>query len=209
MKKRNSNTAFFLSQWNNGDKKGLEALIEHHISWLRMYIHKRIGPVLRKKAESCDYVQDAMVQFLKYGPKIHITDKDHFRALLGRIIESTLSDKHDWYTARRREIARERPLPSDTVLCLDPPRKQQKTPSISVEGYEREALVRLGMELLDEDYREILILRKWDNLSFSEIGKHFGISGVAARMRHNRAVRKLGSKISALRFGKLDKIVNS
>jgi|GEM_PF-553973 len=203
-----SKTSRFLSQWHQGDDRGLNELLEHHLPSIHKHVHKRLGPLLRKKAETNDYVQDVVVQFLRYAPKIAISDGRHFRALLVRIVENTLCDRYDRFTARRREMARERPLPSDTVLELDPPHKKDETPSTSLDRHEKEAWVRLGMEFLEEKDRELLVLRKWDNLSFSEIGQRLGISATAARLRHNRAVGRLGSRICALRSGNVGKIVN-
>jgi DNA-directed RNA polymerase specialized sigma24 family protein len=63
------------------------------------------------------------------------------------------------------------------------------------------------MEFLGAEDRELLVLRKWDNLSFTEIGKRLGVSPDAARMRHNRAVQRLGDNIWALSTGNLESIV--
>jgi RNA polymerase sigma factor (sigma-70 family) len=144
-----------------------------------------------------------MVQFLQYGPRIQISDDNHFRALLVRIVENALRDKYDWFTARRRAISKECPLPTDTVLCLDPPKPLIKTPSTDAHDHEREAWVRLGTELLDAEDREVLILRQWENLSYAEIGKRLDISADAARMRNNRAIARLGEIVGELRRGNI------
>lgn len=162
-------------------------------------------PLLRKKGETGDYVQDAMIQFLRFGPSFTLSNEAHFRALLLRIVENTLHNKYDWFTARRREMARERPLPTDSVLALDPHPESMKTPSKLAAHQEREAWIRLGMELLDPEYREILILRKWDSLSFMAIGERLGISKDAARMKHNRALLQLSERIWDLRCGRIDR----
>jgi RNA polymerase sigma factor (sigma-70 family) len=138
-----------------------------------------------------------------------ISNDAHFRAFLLRIVENILKDKHGWYTARRRNIARERPLPSETVLSLDPPKKSIGTPSRSAERHEREAWVRLGLELLDPEDRELVVLRKWDKLSFAKLGQHLGVTSDAARMRYNRTVMKLGEVILALRRGDLSQFVDT
>jgi RNA polymerase sigma factor (sigma-70 family) len=160
------------------------------------------------KGDSGDYVQDAILQFLRFGPRIMIKSENHFRAFLLKIVENTLNDKYDWYTARRRNIAQERPLPSETVIMLDPPKGSGHTPSQSAERHEREAWVRLGMELMDPEDRELLILRRWDKLSFSKLGEKLGIREDAARMRYNRAVLKLGDVVLALRRGELDRFID-
>jgi RNA polymerase sigma factor (sigma-70 family) len=159
--------------------------------------------MLRSRGDTVDYVQDAMIQFLQFGPRFTVTRDEDFRALLARIVENSLRNKYDWFKARRRDIARERPLPSDTVLSLDRAEGTVRTPSTSAEKNEREAWIRLGMELLDPDQREVLVLRQWERLPFAEMGERLGTTADAARMRHNHAVRKLGEKVQLLRDGRL------
>ena len=110
-----------------------------------------------------------------------------------------MRNQHDWFTARRREFAKERPLPTSTVIALDPPKEGVKTPSVSVARHEEEAWVRLALELLNPDDKEVLILRQWDKLSFKEIGERLGIEANAARMRTSRALRRLTDEITKLR----------
>jgi RNA polymerase sigma-70 factor (ECF subfamily) len=207
MKMGDSQTSQFLKQWHEGNAKGLEGIIDRHLDWIHAQVHQRLSRPLRNKGETCDYVQDILVQFLRFSPRFVLSSEAQFRALLLRIVENALNDKYDWYTARRREIARERPLPSDTILSLDPPHGTIRTPSKSAEQHEREAWIRLGLELLDPDDREILALRQWDDLSFPEIGEELGIAANTARMRHNRAIVRLTDKILALKQGELDQVL--
>jgi RNA polymerase sigma-70 factor (ECF subfamily) len=197
-------TSIYLQQWHSGDQHALDALIERHLTWIHAKVRHRLGSMLRDKGETCDYVQDAVVEFLRYGPRFTITNDARFRGLILKIVENVLCNKYDWFTARRRAIARERPLPSDTILSLDPPRQQMHTPSKTAEKNEQEAWVRLGIELVKPDDREVLILRQWDGLSFDEIGKRLEISASAARVRHLRAVRRLAREVEELRRGAVD-----
>lgn len=206
MATENTKTSIFLQQWNEGDQQALNAILERHLPWIRAQVRKRVTRLLRRKGESGDYVQDAVVQFLSYGPRFILSNEAHFRAILMRIVENALHDKYDWFTTQRREIALERPLPSDTVLSLDPHHLRRATPSKSAERHEQEAWIRLGMELLDADDREVLVLRQWKKQSFPEIGDHLGMSPDAARMKYKRAVGKLGDQVGALRHGKLTDI---
>jgi RNA polymerase sigma-70 factor (ECF subfamily) len=207
MYRGNTETMHSLRLWYRGDQIGLDTLIERHLPWIREQVRRRMGPILRQKADTADYVQDAMVEFLRYGPKVLISDENHFQALIIRIVENSLRQNYDWFTAKRRAISKERPLPSDTVLNLDRPNDAVKTPSAEAQRHEREAWIRLGMELLDPKDQEILILQKWENLSFVEIGKRLNLSTDAARMRHNRAVDRLTEKVQLLRSGDLPKVL--
>jgi len=204
MKKRETETARVLRQWNDGDRAGLEALLDRHLPWIRSHVRKRLGPALRSKEESGDFVQDAVIQFLRYGPRMVVSSDGGFRALLMRIVENSLRNRHDWYTAQRRAMSRENPLLPDTVLYLDPPRDNVRTPSQSVALHEDEAWVRLGIELLDAEDREVIVLRQWEEKPFAEIGELLGISDNAARMRYNRAVGRLADKVLDLRQGDLE-----
>lgn len=199
-------TLQLLRQWHEGDQGSLNALLERHLHWMQAQVRRRLGPALRSKGETCDYVQDAMVEFLKYAPRFTLSDENHFRALLMRIVQNALRNRHDWFTARRRNIARERPLPSETVLSLDPPRGSEKTPSRLMAHHEQEAWIRMGLEFLEEEHREIIVLRKWDELTFVEIGKRQGITSNAARMRHRHAVLKLEEMIWKLRSGNITSV---
>ena len=197
-------TSLSLERWHQGDQEALDALIKDNLEWIHRKVRERKGSLLREKGETCDYVQDAVVQFLQYGPRFTISSDARFRGLLLKIVENVLCNKYHWFTARRREIARERPLPSDTVLKLDPPGQAVDTPSKSAEKHEQEAWVRLGLELVKPEDREVLILRQWDGLSFDAIGEKLGISTSAAQSRHFRAVDRLAAKVRALRRGDVE-----
>jgi RNA polymerase sigma factor (sigma-70 family) len=192
-----------LEQWHRGEKAGLDTLLKRNLDWIQARVRQRLGTKLRQRLESCDIVQDAALQFMQYGPRFLVSDERHFRALVARIVENILRDKHDWFEARRRAIARERPLPTDTVLYLNQKKDSVLSPSEDAQRNEEEAWIRLGIELLSPDDREVLVLHQWDHKSFNEIGKHFNITPESAWKRHKRAVKHLAEKIGDLRRGNL------
>ncbi len=208
MGNRNPKTIHLLQKWLDGDEESLAALVELELPRIRRHVHQRIGPVLRSKGETGDYVQDALIEFLRFGPRFVLQDEHRFRALLCRIVENTLRSRHGWFTARRRAIARERPLPPTTIVSLERGCASSKTPSRSAERHEREALVRLGMELLDPDDRDVIVMREWEDLSFNDIGKQLDIPANTARMRHTRAVRRLAKKVDGLRRRDVDAVLH-
>jgi RNA polymerase sigma-70 factor (ECF subfamily) len=196
-----SNTLQLLRRWHAGDEACLDALLRRHLPWIREQVKRRLGPVLRSKGETGDYVQDVVVEFLRHGARFTVADENHFRALLYRVVDFALSNKLDWFTARRRAIARERPLPSTTILALEPAGHSDRTPSKSVERRDREGWIRLGIEFLAPPDREVLVLRQWESLSMNEVAERLGIEAGAAQMRYVRALRRLAAKIGQLRRG--------
>ena len=204
MEGRDNPTLELLHRWHQGDREALNELIQRNLPFIRSFIHKRLGPALRRKAETMDFLQDAMVEFLRYGPRFLLADEGHFRALMARIIENVLRDKHDWFTARRRDLHREKPLPAHSILPLDPAGRSVTRPSQASHRKEEEAWIRLALELLDPEDRKLIMLRVYEDLPFGEIGARLGIKETTARMRFNSAMPRLAQKVKALRKGNVE-----
>ena len=200
-------TQELLIRWHGGDGSACEALVERHLPWVSAHVSRRLGPALRAKGQTHDYVQEAMLELLRYGPAFLVEREASFRRLLARIVENVLRDQSDWYHARRRDMARERPLPSDTFLDLDRPRVEVKGPQQEAERQEWECLVRLALELLPPSPRRLLLRRQWDGASFAEIGAELGISEDAARMRFHRALLRVTDVLDRLRDAHLDALL--
>jgi RNA polymerase sigma-70 factor (ECF subfamily) len=200
-------TVQLLRRWHGGDRKALDALLERDLPWIRERVRRRLGPLLKAKGETEDFVQDAVLEVLRYAPPFVLGDRAQFRALLARIAENVLRDRHDRYAALRRALHRERPLPAGADLDLGPPCDSSLRPSRMAERGEWERWVRLGLELLDPDERELVLLREWDGLRFPEIGARLGVSEDAARMRFHRALAHLADRILRLRSGRVAEVV--
>jgi RNA polymerase sigma-70 factor, ECF subfamily len=198
-----SDTAQLLRQWHGGDRQALEVLLAQDLPWIERRVRRRLGPLLHAKAETADFVQEAVLEVLRYTPRFVITDRGRFRALLARIVENVLRDQHDRFTAYRRALHRERPLPADSQLVLDPPVRGAPSPSQAAQREEWEAWIRLALELSAPEDRLIILLRQWDGVSFEEIGRGLGIAADAARMRYNRALARLAHQVCLLKGGKL------
>ncbi len=192
-------TAELLRRWHDGDGEALEQLIQRDLPWIREHVKKRLGPLLRGKAETQDYVQDALVEFLRYGPRFLTEDRDRMRGLLARIIENVLRDRNDWFRAKRRAVSKERRMGSTMVLDLDRRAPTVARPSQEAIREEQEAWTRLALELLEPEDRDIITMRHWEGLSFAEIGERLGVGTDAARMRLNRALPKLAKRLVELR----------
>ena len=156
---------------------------------------------MRAKEETQDVVQEALVEFLRYGPKFKVSNEAHLRFLLARIAENVLRDRHDFYTRRRRQVAREQPIPEDTVLELDGGTRDSLQPDVAMDKRQWQAWVRLALELLDPEEREVIVLRQWDDLEFAAIAERIGTTPDAARMRFQRALPNLARRIQELQRG--------
>lgn len=194
-------TKALLLRWHSGERAAIDALIARELPWIRDYVHARLGPLLRARGETVDYVQDAVLGALQYTPRFVTADRQQFRALVARIAENRLRDAHDHHAAAQRTPAREAPLPSDSVLDLDLPHHEVDQPASTAARDEQEAWVRLALELLDPSDRQVLWLRQWQELEFAEVARRLGIAEDAARMRFQRALPKLAQELARLRAG--------
>ncbi|MFN0060384.1 MAG: RNA polymerase sigma factor [Planctomycetota bacterium] len=194
-------TRVLLEEWHGGDKDALGRLLARNLDWIRGRVANRMGPLLQAKGSATDFVQDALLEVLRYGPKFVMSDEAQFRALMAKIVENVLRGRHDWFTAQRREAAKEYGGASGTVLDLDALRRTVTRPSQTFEKQETVELIQLGISLLEDEDREIIILRQWDDLSFEEIADRLGVQTDTARMRFNRALPKLAEKVDMLRRG--------
>lgn len=194
-------TRDLLERWHAGERAALEQLLERDLPWIRHRVRQRLGEALRQKLETQDLVQEAMVDALQYGPRFALDDLGAFRALMARIIENNIRDKRGWMQARRRAAEQEVALPRDTVLHLDAPRKEVTRVTQAVDKKQRAELVRLAMELLEPEDRQVVFLRQWEERPFEAVGEIMGLQANTARMRFQRALQKLAKKVEELRAG--------
>ena len=185
---RSLSATLLLARWQDGDADSLAQLIERKLPFLEEQVRRRLGPELRRKEETQDFVQDALVELLRYSPSFRVEDERALDGLLVRLLVNLLRDKSDWYRARRRDLARERPLPRDTVLALDRPRDLVRGPATLVAEHEEQARVRLALEFLSEDERRWILERDFDGRSFVDMAKGAGVTADAVRMRYHRAL---------------------
>lgn len=199
-------TEVLLQRWHAGERRALDELIGRDLEWIRARVRARLGNALRLRGETQDYVHDALIEVLRYGPRFVTANRAQFRSLLARIVENVLRDKNDHHAAQRRDLARERPLPTDSVLQLCGGSSPVTRPSEAAMRAEREAWVRLALELLEPDDRKVILLRQHDGLSFAEVGARLGVSENTARMRFQRALPRLAHRAESLAQGGLGEI---
>lgn len=200
-------TFVLLRDWHGGDRPSLERLLERDLPWVKSYVLRRMGDLLRAKGDVDDYVQEAMIQALQYAPPFLMSDREQFRALLGRITENVLRDNVQKLRTGKRDVSRERATPTDTLLPLDPPAMAVTRPSQVAARNEERQWVRLAIDLLEPEERNLVLWREWEGLAFAEIAGRLGVQEDAARMRFTRALPKLARKVRQLRRGELEGLV--
>jgi RNA polymerase sigma-70 factor (ECF subfamily) len=194
-----------IERWNRGDRSALHELLVASHGWLQREIRRRMTPALRARAETLDFVQDSVLDFLEDSPRFLIDNVHSFRNLLKRIAHNRISEHYRRWSALRRQISRERPLPEETHCELA---SHGADPAEKAATSEEQDHVRLALEFLQPEHRELMILRYHQSWDWPEIGAEMGLSPDAARMQHNRCRKRLERIVRQLRRGELSEALD-
>jgi RNA polymerase sigma factor (sigma-70 family) len=200
-------TVELLRAWHCGDTAALDVLVARELPWLTKLVQRRLGPLLRARHDTQDIVQEALLGTLRDGPRFVVDDRGHLRALLARIVENVIRRAHEHLTAARRDGRREACLPRSEVVLHLHTRSPFTRPSQAAAADEERAWMRLALELLDADDRDVIVMREYHEASFAAIGTELGIAEDAARMRLRRALGRLGRVLAGLRHGQLCQVL--
>jgi RNA polymerase sigma factor (sigma-70 family) len=204
-------TVELLRRWHAGDAEALGALVAGEAAWIAAHVQRRLGPLLRQRADTQDIVQHTLLEVLRSGPRFVVEDREHLRALLARMVENVLRYHARHGRQQKRDVRREQPaaVPATgaTVLQLGVAGAAAATPgpATAAAAAEQRDWVRLALELLDPDDRDVIVWREFDGLPFATIAERLGLTEAHARVRFQRALPKLGQRLALLRAGELDR----
>src|SRR5262245_63953732 len=109
-------TTQLLHRWRDGDESALGEIVQRHLPWVRQHVREHLSGDLRAKLATEDVVQDAMLDFLRNGPRFVPANEAQLRSLLARIVANTLCDQSNWFRAARRRMSRETPIATSVDL---------------------------------------------------------------------------------------------
>lgn len=180
----------------NGDRTALGSLLESYSRYFRLLARVQIGRRLQGKVDAVDIVQETFLEANRQIARFRGRSEGEFLAWLRRILAGRIAvTLRHYLSVKGRDVNLEREL-----VGLD--RSSQalgaslaasiSSPSQRVARREQAVLLADALSKLPEAYREVIILRNLEGLSFAE---------VAARMeRSEDAVQKLWVRgLAALR----------
>jgi RNA polymerase sigma factor (sigma-70 family) len=155
-----------------------------------------------------DDVQDLMLRALQYAPRFVCRDRQQFRGLLARMIENLLTDRARSLASRTREVHLQSVF-ADSRISLDPALAQSAGATEAAARNEELAWMRLGLEFLEPDERDVIWRRQLLEQSFGEIAAADGVQPDAVRMRFNRAVLRLAGVVQRLQQGQVHELLGN
>ncbi len=179
-----------------GDQAALGELLESYRSYLLLLARLQIGRRLQGKIDAADVVQEAFLAAYQGFPGFRGGTEGELVAWLRRVLASRLANlvRYYWGTSRR-DVALERELEHELdqssrvmtqALVAD-----QSSPSQQAVRREQAVVLADALDRLPADYREVLILRHIEGMSFPEVARRMGRTVDSVEKVWMRALGKL------------------
>ncbi len=186
--------AAWLTQARAGSGKSLGQALEACRGYLLLIAQQELEPELQAKGGASDLVQETFLKAHRHFGRFHGDTEGELLAWLRRMLLNNLIDfrRLYWETAKR-QAHKEIPLAGGGSSCEHAPELagSEPTPSrIAMEGEQAQAIAQ-ALDRLPDDYRQVLIWRQQEELTFDEIGRRMNRSADAVRKLWARAVERL------------------
>ena len=197
------------------DPGAADRLWERHREPLRRLIGARLDHALSRRVDASDVVQEVLLKANQRLADYLQAPALPFHLWLRQIARDHVIDQHRRHrSAASRSVDRERPLSAgagdgswadrsslDLAAQLRDP---GLTPAAAALRRELERRFRSALDRLDEDDREILLLRHFEHLGNADAARALNLSDPAAGMRHLRALRRLRAVLGEAPSGSSD-----
>ena len=186
-----------LNNARQGVSDDLGTLLQLYRNYLSILADTQIGQRLRVRVSPSDIVQETMLAAHRDFQKFRGCTEREFMAWLRQVLINTIHRTVDTHLkAKRRDVRRE--VSIEVLGKMDQSAIDflqafaDRGPSPSEPLREREAAVALAAHLakLRPQYREVIVLRNLQGLSFQEVAQRMDRSTNAVRMLWLRAIEK-------------------
>lgn len=177
-------TAALAERGRQGDAQALSALFERHARRLLGFAHYRMGSELRGRYEAEDVVQETLLRAARDFADFQYDTPGAFYRWLTTIARHTMADL-------ARHEGRLRRSPEELIALSGVDLANSLTPSRVAAQREQLAALNVRLETLPDDYREVIILSKFEGLDTAEVAARMGRSREQVALLLHRALKKL------------------
>jgi len=162
------------------DGTALGQLLELYRGYLALLARLQIGRRLQGKVDAADLVQETFLEAHRDFAQFRGTTEATLLAWLRQVLARNLANLVRRYGTQRREVRLERALAvelDESSRVLDQGLAAPgSSPSHQAARREQAVLLADALDQLPADYREVLILRHLEGLSFPEVARRMGRS---------------------------------
>ncbi|HEV3024981.1 MAG TPA: sigma-70 family RNA polymerase sigma factor [Pirellulales bacterium] len=189
----------------DGDDVALGQLLELYRRYLSLLARLQIGRRLQGKVDTADLVQDTFLEAHRHFAQFRGTGEAELVCWLRQILAGLLANLvRRYYGTQRRDLRLERELAEEldqSSRALDRSLAAHSTPSQRAMRREQAVLLADALERLPDDYREVIILRHLEGLSFAEVSQRMGRSVDSVKNLWARALVQLRRSLGTIDEG--------
>ncbi len=173
------------------DKQGMALAFAENRSRLEGILRRRLPPILLSRMDYEDVMQETFAEAERrmdyFSSNLEVPLYFKFRKVLLQTI-ADLERRH--LKAESRDAYRDVEIEAAAEVPAD-----VTSPLSRVDRDERYRLLRAAVGALDENDRQIIVLRHFDGYGNNECAEILGIEPKAASIRHTRALERLETKL--------------
>jgi RNA polymerase sigma-70 factor (ECF subfamily) len=192
-----ADSVLLLQNYKAGDESALGELLARYANRVERIVRARMGIFLRSRMEVEDVMQQVFMRAVRDIGSFEVREDASLINWLARLAENELTNLARDQKAQRRDARREEAIARlaksglGTSLAFDISDGDPRVPS-QVAAREMEEVLDECIGTLDEDYREVVLLRNHAGGSWSWIAEQLGRSSPdASRKLHARAMIEL------------------
>lgn len=180
-----------------GDDAAINALMDRHRGALRQMVQMRMDRAVSARVDASDIVQEILVEASQRLSDYVRNPGLPFHLWLRQLAKDQIIDTYRRHrVAQRRSVDRERSLDASyadqsSLNLAAQLADAELTPAAATIRRELEQRFLMALSQLDEEDREIMLMRHCEHLGNSEVAAALGLTPPAAGMRYLRAVRRL------------------
>ncbi len=191
-------TLQLLQEVESGEPDAVNRLMDRHREAVRRMVQMRLDHAVARRVDASDVVQDVLLEASQRMKDYIQNPGMPFHLWLRQLAKDRVIDMHRRHrAAQRRSVDREQNLSTmntddrsaaDLAALL---KDAELTPAAATLRKEMEQRFLAALAQLEDNDREMIIMRHFEHLGNSEVAQALGLSAPAAGMRYLRAIRRL------------------
>ncbi|MCC9606547.1 sigma-70 family RNA polymerase sigma factor [Blastopirellula sp. JC732] len=181
-----------------GDSDARDKLLERHRDSLRRMVEMRLDRKIRRRVDASDVVQDVLVEANRRLADYMANPVMPFHLWLRHLAQDRIIDAHRRHRgSQKRSVDLEQNIATpvnvdqSSINIIAQICDGEMTPAAAATMSELQARFEQAIAQLDEQDREVVVMRHFEQLSNQEVAAALGLSAAAASMRYLRALRRL------------------
>ncbi|MGH7192703.1 MAG: sigma-70 family RNA polymerase sigma factor [Candidatus Saccharimonadales bacterium] len=191
-----------LAAAREGDTQQKGLLFQSCRSYLNLLARAQVRGWMQAKVDASDLVQLTLLEAHRDFDRFVGRSEAEWLAWLRRILAHNTADVIRHYCgADKRQVRREVRFadPADESRAAGAPEPIGREPTASQQLICRDRQLQLAaaVEALPPNYREVIVLRNLERLSFEQVAERMGRSRPAVQMLWGRAIQKLQAELGS------------